>query len=363
MWGLNNNLRPGDIILIRGGGKKSHAIATLTRDVRAADKPPLFSHAMIATSFGSLIEAMPSGGVQLISGSRVVVNDRRNIATLRLRETDDHESADIAKAAAELAHMYLGHNYDPLPATMSAFRGMKGYKEYIFCSSLVALVFEQVKSPLFRGVVRHHQVTPNRLFRSPALESIDQIVLSFAESTAPAELALDGQPGPRANSLQFVEWNRIVARANLEFKRAGFRIATGVSDVQLILVEKLGHPEISGIDAVIAREIEQSNLKNIAVLGRMPVVVPDIDQVRNAVFSELDFNKLIREIESRLDKQLSLIEDLERDRETYRIAFEKTGLLTFGELFAVQSSVCKYSLNSFQVEQQRLYLLQKSGLR
>ncbi|WP_419755993.1 hypothetical protein [Brevundimonas sp.] len=185
---MPEGLRPGDILLTRNvyGTAKKNLDATLIHGATGGE----FDHALICTSPPTFAEAI-SIGVTTLSVYRCFAHELEHVRVLRLPDVE------TAARAAGLAQMQVGRSYCKRRAVASVFPDAvinRIRSKGIFCSSLVAQVFQQAGAKAFEGV-QVARTTPATLANLAGLEDVTWQV--FRHDLAPANIeelsALDGE--------------------------------------------------------------------------------------------------------------------------------------------------------------------------
>jgi Permuted papain-like amidase enzyme, YaeF/YiiX, C92 family len=168
MYCLNTYVQPGDIILVRGAAKASKLISLATKGH--------FSHACVVISKTRAIEAI-FDGVKITTLSRFVVQDKKNIRILRPIFESSEQKAFLHTSIEDFSYAYQGRGYNLADAAKSIFKLEFAINdESMFCSQLVAALFEEAKFPLFEKHV--HNVNPNDYLKSDKLSDITVDALS-----------------------------------------------------------------------------------------------------------------------------------------------------------------------------------------
>lgn len=164
MYCLNTSVQPGDIILVRGAAKTSKLISIATKGH--------FSHACVVISNTRAIEAI-FDGVKMTSLSRFVVLDKKNIKVLRPKFDTVEQKSFLQSSIEDFSYAHQGKGYNLADAAKSIFGlDFAINDDSLFCSQLVAAVFEEAKFPLFKK--RAHNVNPNDYLKSDKLLDISE---------------------------------------------------------------------------------------------------------------------------------------------------------------------------------------------
>jgi hypothetical protein len=177
-WLNPAGLRPGDIVLEKGGGSQSNII-------RLADGGD-FSHALLWLGPTDLIEAVDVGA-RVISYTRVVIDKPGNWSVLRL--VDNAEGA--ARAANEARRLaFKPYNLKGALNTKLGFSRTPDHMR-LFCSQLVAEAYTRAGISLIPGTAPE-MVTPGKLQSAATLTAIETPLTTIPPSKlADARAALD----------------------------------------------------------------------------------------------------------------------------------------------------------------------------
>lgn len=219
-------LRPGDILLTRsvyGDDGKGGIMAKAIRAATAGD----FDHALICTSPPTFAEAIDVGVVTL-SVYRCFSHDLANVRLLRCHDEP------AARRAAGLAQAQVGRTYSFRKAIASVFPQAVAERirtNGVFCSSLVAKVFQEAGAAAFAGL-EIDRTTPAVLATLPGLQDITDDVFRrvLAPPTAEAMSALDGDRSDTPSYLQ----TEIAIRYNGEFAPLADHIVAAYPEADLI---------------------------------------------------------------------------------------------------------------------------------
>lgn len=192
------SLRSGDIMLTRnseGSGVKG----PLQSDLIIRVSKGTYDHALICSQPPTFIEAVGTG-VRTISAARAFVHDPANIRILR------YPNAEVAAQAAIFAQLQVGREYSTRQAMASVFpeRLVDAIADRgIFCSALVALVFQEAGAAEFKTLLVA-KTTPATLEKLPFLSDITDDLLRevLSPPNIEAMAALDGDKPPSISERQ-----------------------------------------------------------------------------------------------------------------------------------------------------------------
>ena len=185
-------LRRGDLVLTRNRHGSKAAGRAMSKVILTTTGGN-FDHVMICTVPPTLLEAV-TAGVGNLSLARAFAHDLSGVRVLR------YHDAKAAEAAASAALTYVGRPYAHAGAAKSIFpAGVFGEisGSNIFCSALVAQVFQKAGAPEF-AATPVEKTTPATIERMPGLTDVTTEV--FIEALAPQNVeemaALDGDRTP-----------------------------------------------------------------------------------------------------------------------------------------------------------------------
>lgn len=162
-------LRPGDVILERGGGKESRVIQLFDWG--------RYSHALIWLGGTDFLEAVDVG-VRVLSHARFYIDNPKDWLVLR------HPDPAVGVSAAMAARSFAFKTYDLDGAIATKLPGTRQPNPTaMFCSQVVAAAYAKAGVPLNDAVP--HKVTPNSLVRETVLAVVDPIPLVQRDLTEP----------------------------------------------------------------------------------------------------------------------------------------------------------------------------------
>jgi hypothetical protein len=250
LWHLDpDKLRAGDVLLERGSGVRSKAIA--------AKDGGDFSHALMWLGTTDLIEAVGQGA-RVISFMRVIVEDPDQWLLLRL--ADDTAAARASIEARNIAHK--GYNLKGALNTQLGLR-LKPDPAKLFCSQLVAEAYQRAGVMLLNGVAAD-MVTPALLQQKSILTAMAVPLTEIpAEHMAEAATFLDRDKAYESSPM----WKEMTAASEA---------VEAVKD----RVSKLKVPDIPGI------RFPPGNLHELLAVLQV-VTGPEADTLAEALRQEL----------------------------------------------------------------------------
>lgn len=185
-------LRAGDLVLTRNRHGTKAAGRTMSKVILKTTGGN-FDHVMICTVPPTLLEAV-TAGVGNLSLARAFAHDLTGVRVLR------YHDARVAAAAASAALTYVGRPYAHAGAATSIFPvGVFGEisGNNIFCSALVAQVFQKAGAPEF-AATSVEKTTPATIERMASLTDVtaEVFVAGLAPRNVEEMAALDGDRTP-----------------------------------------------------------------------------------------------------------------------------------------------------------------------
>lgn len=342
MYCLNTNLQPGDIVLLRSLSKASGLIAAIARGRTTKH----FSHAALYVGTGMLIEAMPHG-VSRLGASRVIVQDCRNIAVLRLSTGQPEFDLEVALKAARLAVKHETQPYAFKRAAMSIVgAGKPRPTEGVFCSHLIAKCFRQAGLALVS--YPDHRVTPNRLHESLYLRNVSADTLNPTRLDGESdEPPIDGHDSHRPIAKFSRRLVKLVRGANRLLASSGLEPVSDLPALLARLATESGDPRIRAVDAHFSELVHDADLADF--LRQFWRMISEEEEDVQERTRRLISQRLITVSEAR--KELPMLRHLvQHKRQVYseycgmrdalNMGYQLTGLKTFHALYAFYYQLC-----------------------
>lgn len=250
MYVLNQHLRLGDIILVRGAAKHSKVIAEITNGH--------FSHAMIALENGVFLEAITDSGVQRTSSLRVSFQDKSNVAVLRYNFPNQEIESQVLTYISANSAKYQGQKYNIIGAIQSTqakdmSQSSKGY----FCSHLIASIYADAGFPLLNKSA--HKITPNELLESVFLNNItEEIIIPISDIEKKREeagqLTFKCLDAGGTTLSQDAKNHRIFINDTAKyFRKAGLDVPNNAPEIPLILLNESNTSNAKKVDYQISK--------------------------------------------------------------------------------------------------------------
>lgn len=275
MYKLNNQIRIGDIILVRGAAKHSKVIAEFTKGH--------FSHAMIALENGVFLEAITGSGVQRTSSLRVLFQDKSNVIVLRCNFPNKVVEQRVLTFISVNSPKYQGQKYSFNGAIQSIKSNVKIQNiEGYFCSHLIASIYADAGFPLFEELP--HKITPNGLLESKFLNDITEDVIITASNTNNLNFeCIDA--GGTTLSQDAKNHRQFLNKTAKYFRRNGLNIPNNVPDIILILIDKLDRENARKLDYQISKVYKAIGINEYISKN---IYHPDISLLISEVMNKID---------------------------------------------------------------------------